>query len=105
MFLGAQIAQSVARLASDYLCPSAVQVQMPLATTVKLNYKIVPASVHACIKWFECHLPGAMVSQSTSRTNVENCPGFPPPLDSRRLRSIVAYLNRNAKLDVYVCFT
>ena len=35
---------------------------------------MVPAL--ACIKWFDCHLPGAVVSQGTSRPN---CSGFPPP--------------------------
>ena len=40
--------------------------------------------------WFECHLPGAVVSQGISRPNAENCSGFPPPLDSRRLRSRIA---------------
>ena len=40
---------------------------------------MVPAL--ACIKWFDCHLPGAVVShsQGTSRPNAENCSGFPPP--------------------------
>ena len=40
--------------------------------------------------WFDCHLPGAVVSQGISRPNAENCSGFSPPLDSRRLRSRIA---------------
>ena len=31
-----------------------------------------------------------MVSRGIFRPNVGNCPGFPPPLDSRRLRSTIA---------------
>ena len=44
----------------------------------------------ACIKWFDCHLPGAVVSQGTSRPNAENCSGFPPP--TRQSASIEAEL-------------
>ena len=40
--------------------------------------------------WFDCHLPGAVVSQGISQPDAENCSGFPPPLDSRRLRSRIA---------------
>ena len=46
--------------------------------------------VLACIKWFDCHLPGAVVSQGTSRPNAENCSGFPPP--TRQSASIEAEL-------------
>ena len=49
---------------------------------------MVPAL--ACIKWFDCHHPGAVVSQSTSRPNAENCSGFPPP--TRQSASIEAEL-------------
>ena len=49
---------------------------------------MVPAL--ACIKWFDCHLPGAVVSQGTSRPNAENCSGFPPP--TRQSASIEAEL-------------
>ena len=49
---------------------------------------MVPAM--ACIKWFDCHLPGAVVSQGTSRLNAENCSGFPPP--TRQSASIEAEL-------------
>ena len=49
---------------------------------------MVPALV--CIKWFDCHLPGAVVSQGTSRPNTENCSGFPPP--TRQSASIEAEL-------------
>ena len=41
-------------------------------------------------QWFDCHLPGTVVSQGISQPNAENCPGFPPPLDSRHLRSRIA---------------
>ena len=46
---------------------------------------MVPAL--ACIKWFDCHLPGAVVSQGTSQPN---CSGFPPP--TRQSASIEAEL-------------
>ena len=49
---------------------------------------MVPAL--ACIKWFDCHLPGAVVSQGTSRPNAEYCYGFPPP--TRQSVSIEAEL-------------
>ena len=49
---------------------------------------MVPAL--ACIKWFDCHLPGAVVSQGTSRPNAENCSCFPPP--TRQSASIEAEL-------------
>ena len=49
---------------------------------------MVPAL--ACIKWFDCHLPGAVVLQVTSRPNAENCSGFPPP--TRQSASIEAEL-------------
>ena len=49
---------------------------------------MVPAL--ACIKWLDCHLPGAVVSQGTSRSNAENCSGFPPP--TRQSASIEAEL-------------
>ena len=49
---------------------------------------MVPAL--ACIKWFDCHLPGAVVSQGISRPNTENCSGFPPP--TRQSASIEAEL-------------
>ena len=49
---------------------------------------MVPAL--ACMKWFDYHLPGAVVSQGTSRTNAENCSGFPPP--TRQSASIEAEL-------------
>ena len=49
---------------------------------------MVPAL--ACIKWFDCHLPGAVVSQGTSRPNAEICSGFPPP--TRQSASIEAEL-------------
>ena len=49
---------------------------------------MVPAL--ACIKWFDCCLPGAVVSQGTSRPNAENCSGFPPP--TRQSASIEAEL-------------
>ena len=49
---------------------------------------MVPAL--ACIKWFDCHLPGAVVSQGTSRPKAENCSGFPPP--TRQSASIEAEL-------------
>ena len=49
---------------------------------------MVPAL--ACIKWFDCHLPGAVVSQGISRPNAENCSGFPPP--TRQSASIEAEL-------------
>ena len=49
---------------------------------------MVPAL--ACIKWFDCHLPGAVVSQGTSRPNADNCSGFPPP--TRQSASIEAEL-------------
>ena len=49
---------------------------------------MVPAL--ACIKWFDCHLPSAVVSQGTSRPNAENCSGFPPP--TRQSASIEAEL-------------
>ena len=49
---------------------------------------MVPAL--ACIKLFDCHLPGAVVSQGTSRPNAENCSGFPPP--TRQSASIEAEL-------------
>ena len=55
---------------------------------------IVPAVVCSgtCmyLKWLDCHLPVAVVSQCISRPNAEKCAGFPPPLDSRRLRSRIA---------------
>ena len=35
-------------------------------------------------QWFDCHLPGVVVSRGIS------CLGFPPPLDSRCLRSRIA---------------
>ena len=47
-------------------------------------------SVLACIKWFDYHLPGAVISQGTSRPNAENCSGFPPP--TRQSASIEAEL-------------
>ena len=47
-------------------------------------------SVLACIKWFDCHLLGTVVSQGTSRPNAENCSGF--PLTTRQLASIEAEL-------------
>ena len=34
----------------------------------------------------------AVVSHGISRPNTKNCTGFPPPLDSRRLRSRIAYV-------------
>ena len=49
---------------------------------------MVPAL--ACIKWFDCDLPGAVVSQGTSRPNAENCSDFPPP--TRQSASIEAEL-------------
>ena len=49
---------------------------------------MVPAL--ACIKLFDCHLPGAVVSQGTSQPNAENCSGFPPP--TRQSASIEAEL-------------
>ena len=49
---------------------------------------MVPAL--ACIKWFDCHLRGGVVSQGTSRPNAENCSGFPPP--TRQSASIEAEL-------------
>ena len=49
---------------------------------------MVPAL--ACIKWFDCHLPGAVVSQGISRPNAENCSGFTPP--TRQSASIEAEL-------------
>ena len=49
---------------------------------------MVPAL--ACIKWFDCHLLGAVVSQGTSWPNAENCSGFPPP--NRQSASIEAEL-------------
>ena len=49
---------------------------------------MVPAL--ACIKWFDCHLPGTVVSQGTSRPNAVNCSGFPPP--TRQSASIEAEL-------------
>ena len=49
---------------------------------------MVPAL--ACIKWFDCHLPGAVVSQGTSRPNAENCSAFPLP--TRQSASIEAVL-------------
>ena len=47
-------------------------------------------------QWFDCHLPGAVVSPDISGQSIKSCPGFPPPLDSRRLRSRIAKLRRNA---------
>ena len=47
-------------------------------------------------QWFDYHLPGAVVSQGISRPKAEKCSGFPPPLDSRHLRS------RIAKSDIYL---
>ena len=46
--------------------------------------------IKACIKWFNCHLPGDVVSQGISRPNAENCSGFPPP--TRQSASIEAEL-------------
>ena len=53
---------------------------------------MVPAL--ACIKWFDCHLPGAVVSQGISRPNAENCSGFPReiPPPTRQSASIEAEL-------------
>ena len=78
----ARIAQSVVRLASDYLIHLPVQVRIPLADASK--------PITGRYLWFECHHPGAVVLQGISRPNAENCSGFPPPLDSRRLRSRIA---------------
>ena len=49
---------------------------------------MVPAL--ACIKWFDCHLPGAVVSQGNSWPNAKNSSGFPPP--TRQSTSIEAEL-------------
>ena len=91
--MGARIAQSVVRLASDYLIHIPVQVRIPLAEASK-NYKLLKnlfkSSCTGVYQWFDCHLSGAVVSQDISRPNAENCSGFPPPLDSRRLRSRIA---------------
>ena len=73
-----------------------MQVRIQQATLVKKisiiekNIKMVPAL--ACIKChlFNCHIPGAVVSQGISRPNAENCSGFPPR--TRQSASIEAEL-------------
>ena len=71
-----------------------MQVRIPLVDASK-NYQLLKnlfkSSCTGVYQWFDCHLPGAVVSQGISPLNVENCSGFPPPLDSRHLRSRIAY--------------
>ena len=69
-----------------------MQVRIPLAMLAKIvdylktkKCSIAPAIGTGMYQWFDCHLSNAVVSQGISRPNAENCPGFPPPLDSRRL--------------------
>ena len=49
-------------------------------------------------QWFDCHVQGLVVSQGISHLNTKNCPGFPPPLDSRRLRSRIAGFSAESEL-------
>ena len=75
---------------SDKLDISSTHVRISLASLAKIliSEKLSKCSCNGM------HLNGltvtfriAVVSQCISRLNAENCTGFPPPLDSRRLRS------------------
>ena len=81
---GARIAQSVGL--AMYLCRAGSN---PTGVAI-IEKKTINGSCTGMYQWFDCHHPGAVVSQGISRPNVENCPGFPQPLDSRRLRSRIA---------------
>ena len=58
------------RLASDWLIHIPVQVRIPLAEASK-NYQLLKnlfkSSCTGVYQWFDCHLPGAVVSQGISR--------------------------------------
>ena len=78
---------------SNKLDTSATQVQFSLASLANilisdLIIKIVLAVV--CINGLTVTFQVAVVSQGISHPNAENYTGFPPPLDSQRLRSRIA---------------
>ena len=84
---------TVFRISSGLRDTSANQVQFLLASLAKIwisetIIKIVPAVV--CINGLTVTFRVAVVSQGIFWRNAEDCTGFPPPLDSRHLRSRIA---------------
>ena len=73
--LGTPIAQSVTCLVLTVAHVSSL-------ANLSISGKISNCSCSGMYPWVDCHFRVALVSQGISWPNVENCSGFPLPLDS-----------------------